>query len=102
MQIRQGDVLLVKIDKLPDGDMMRVEPEGSRLILVRGEATGHHHSVDAKRAFLVVINTAMYLRVLRETVLKHQEHEPVPLPPCDYQVIRQREYTPQEIRNVTD
>jgi len=102
MQIRQGDVFLEKIDKLPDGEQTKVKPEGNRLILVRGEATGHHHSVSARRAFIVVINTEMYLRVLRETVLRHQEHGPVPIPPGDYRVTRQREYSPSETRNVTD
>jgi hypothetical protein len=32
----------------------------------------------------------------------HEEHAPIPLPTGYYQVWRQREYTPQEIRIVRD
>ena len=66
MQIRQGDVFLERIKKLPDGEQKRVASEGSRLILVRGEATGHHHSVSARSAILMLIGTEMFLRCLKK------------------------------------
>jgi hypothetical protein len=34
--------------------------------------------------------------------LRHEEHAPIPLPPGDYQVIRQREYDPEKSRLVAD
>lgn len=102
MQIRQGDVFLERIDKLPDGEQKIVSPEGSRLILVRGEATGHHHSVAAHNAIVMLIGTEMFLRCLKKTTLRHQEHGPIPVLPGNYRVTRQREYTPEEIRNVED
>ncbi|MGH9523996.1 MAG: hypothetical protein ACRD3E_15850 [Terriglobales bacterium] len=32
----------------------------------------------------------------------HEEHAPIVLPPGDYEIVRQREYSPEEIRNVAD
>ena len=34
--------------------------------------------------------------------LEHDEHETIQLPPGDYRIIRQREYSPEAIRNVAD
>lgn len=41
--IRQGDVLLVPVRRLPAG-LKPVAPENGRVVLAHGEATGHHHS----------------------------------------------------------
>ena len=73
-----------------DGEDDTVEP----LILARGEATGHHHSVVAASARLYHTATVgiMLLEVLRRVQLKHQEHAPITLPPGSYLVRRQREY----------
>jgi hypothetical protein len=34
--------------------------------------------------------------------LEHQEHDPIVIPPGAYRVIRQREYAPEDIRNIAD
>jgi hypothetical protein len=34
--------------------------------------------------------------------LEHDEHDAIHLPPGNYQVVRQREYTPEAIINVAD
>jgi hypothetical protein len=49
------------------------EPDGTRLLVVRGPAT-----------------------------LRHEEHAPLAIPAGTYEVIRQVEYTPTAIRNVAD
>lgn len=98
---RQGDVLLIEATP-PEFDHKPVDPENGRLILVRGEATGHHHSVAAKHAILCLVGAEMFLRCLRKTDLEHQEHGPIPLDPGTYRVIRQKEYTSKEYRNVAD
>lgn len=41
---RQGDVLVERVAKLPD-KIKRVRREGGKIILARGEATGHHHFI---------------------------------------------------------
>lgn len=101
--VRQGDVLLLPVARLPK-DAQRVPPEGDRLILARGEATGHHHSVAVADAELYETANAVdrWLKVTRATTLTHQEHGGIALGQGVYKVIRQREYSPSEIRRVAD
>lgn len=99
---RQGDVLIERVAKLPSG-LKRQKAENGRIILAHGEATGHHHSLDVDAADLWKTEGGeQFLTVKTETAVTHQEHAPVSLPPGDYRVRRQREYTPEAIRNVAD
>lgn len=103
---RQGDLLLVRTDHQPTGDATRVPRERGRLILARGEATGHAHAIDSALAELFSERDGrLYLRVLKgaeRICLVHQEHDAIALVPGLYEVIRQREYTPEIIRRVMD
>lgn len=107
---RQGDILLVRCDDRPavnviDGTANGIvrEPENGRLIIARGEATGHHHSVAVAGAEIVQDAEAVYLRIMAPTTLDHQEHGSIALDPGTYRVIRQREYQPGELpRQVAD
>jgi hypothetical protein len=92
---RQGDVLLVRVDDMPSG--RPVEAERGRLVLARGEATGHHHSVAVEDAELVDAAEGVFLRVMASTPVVHQEHAPITLDPGTYRVVRQREYLPGAI-----
>jgi len=99
MQYRQGDVLLTKISDLPadESKFKKVKAEHGRLILARGEATGHHHSVVASQStsLLAGPNDAMFLLVKEgEQLLEHQEHSAVKLEKGVYRVTRQRQYNP--------
>lgn len=98
---RQGDVLIVAIDNIPTG-VEKARPESGRIILAHGEATGHHHSIDADAADWWKRGDEQFIAVLSPTALVHQEHAPVSLAPGKYRVIRQREYSPEAIRNVAD
>lgn len=107
---RQGDVPLVRVPagKLPAG-LRPAPPEGGRLILARGEATGHHHSVAAREGVTLFrpddagAGGCRYLLVEGEpAVLEHQEHDPITLPPGLYRLGRQVERTPQAVRQVQD
>lgn len=101
--IRQGDVLLVPVTQLPK-NLTAVPADAGRLVLARGEATGHHHSVDATCATLNLGEGGgvMYLDVKELTDVQHQEHAAIPLAPGMYEVRIQREYSPGAIRNVMD
>jgi hypothetical protein len=93
--LRQGDVLLIPVDHVPDA--ATVIRAGSRLILAEGEATGHAHAVLADEAELIETrNGTSFLRVVDEgtAALVHEEHDTIPLAPGVYEVRRQREYTP--------
>lgn len=99
-QYRQGDVLLVRVEALPVG--RPVEVDGDRLILARGEATGHHHSIAAADGELVDAAEGVFLRIMTPTPLEHQEHASIPLEPGLYRVVRQREYRPEAPVGVAD
>ena len=99
-QVRQGDVLLVPCDE-PIG-ATPLEPDGDRVVLAHGEATGHAHAVSAKHAVMCALAGVTYLRVLQREMLRHEEHEHVELEPGWYRLPGQREYAPQELRRVAD
>jgi hypothetical protein len=90
---RQGDVLLVEVDdELPRGCVI-ADFGGGDVILARGEATGHAHRMASHAAALYrAPDGACYLRADESTALVHEEHDPIPVPPGTYRVIRQREY----------
>jgi len=103
---RQGDVLLVECGEVPS-DAKKLKREGGKLILARGEVTGHHHAVMEREAELVESASAkaVFLKIMGSApaTLTHQEHGAITIPPGTYRVIRQREqYSPAEIRQVAD
>jgi hypothetical protein len=97
VQYRQGDVLLIK---LSDAEARRVHledrarPSTDRMILARGEATGHAHSVAGSTARLELRLAERYLTVWAPTELTHEEHAPIRLDPGFYRVVLQREFVP--------
>lgn len=105
---RQGDVLFRQIPRLPKGNR-KTRKNGT---VAYGEVTGHSHALaleDQKVAEVLEIGDGLYVRVSESGVrigggatFLHEEHGPVTLPPGSYQVIIQREYSPEEIRNVVD
>lgn len=103
MLYRQGDVVLTRVDAAP-ASLTPVPAEGGLLILARGEATGHHHSVPASAGTLSLDEGGvMYLTLDQLTEVRHQEHAPIPLEPGTYRAIVQREWSDaQEPRPVQD
>lgn len=97
---RQGDVLIRQIKSLPAQKATKRESG----ILAYGEVTGHAHKVETlSQAEVLEVGSDLYLRVSEDGVrIVHDEHAPITLPAGDYSVEIQREYTPAEIRNVTD
>jgi hypothetical protein len=95
---RQGDVLLIRVDSLPDGSRRRAGG-GGRLLLAHGEAAGQHHWVDAADAELTVTDAGeVFLQVVRPAWLEHQLHRPIRVEPGTYRVVRQCDYAPGEYR----
>src|SRR6478735_390118 len=96
--IRQGDVLLIRVDR--------------RVVLAEGEATGHAHAILDGQARLEVQNFGEYRRrfnsghwtgsrtvlIVEEApaTIVHEEHDPLAVSPGAYLVRRQREYIPAE------
>jgi hypothetical protein len=92
---RQGDILLVPVERLPDG-LIEVPREDGKIILAEGEATGHLHMIDSEKATFLAEDIAQiedrFLAVEEEVALEHPEHDTVTLAPGNYEVRRQREY----------
>jgi hypothetical protein len=109
--IRQGDVLLVPVGELPEGSEL-VSQEGGRVVLARGEATGHAHVLEDERAgFYEHVQLRRWAASLRTrflvveggaSTLSHEEHDPLSVPPGVYEVRRQREYRPGRVVRVSD
>ena len=105
--IRQGDVLIVPADIIPDR-CTPVPLDNGRVVLAYGEATGHAHVIVHPDVTLVSDEQAGELRMWMTITapepveLLHDEHDTLLIPPGTYRVIRQREYTPEGLRNVAD
>lgn len=106
---RQGDIYLKKVEHIPETDgrsYNSVEGEEIKkaIILAHGESTGHKHAIYDGNALLVKDKNSdkFFLMVLKNCELKHEEHDTIKLPTGNYEVIRQREYSPTEIRRVAD
>jgi hypothetical protein len=96
MMHRQGDVLFVKVADLPPAVV-----EHKSDVLVEGEATGHAHRLTEGHVWQTH-EGVLYLRAVAGSKIVHEEHAALSLEPGYWQVIRQREYSPQVIRWVED
>lgn len=119
---RQGDVMLIRIDKLPDGLIATKRDKLGRIVLAHSEKSGHGHAIRDKSVcgFRLASTTddptgvsggVDYIEVggSSTATLNHEyesgkmaEHEPIGLPPGVYKVALQREYTPQAIVRAQD
>lgn len=102
-QYRQGDVLLIPTDAKTAKMQAVPRDRQGRIVLAYGEATGHAHAVLDREA--VLFDNGKGVRILAvesEAHLVHEEHDTVTLPRGNYKVRRQREYTPEAIRQVAD
>lgn len=105
MQMRQGDVLVTKVNKIPAKAKAK-DRDGGRIVLAYGEVTGHAHAIMEETATLFSLLEdgleEMYLKADGTVVLRHEEHAPITIDKGAYRVTRQREYSPEAIRNVAD
>jgi gentisate 1,2-dioxygenase len=108
----QGDLLIRRIEKLPEG-LKPLAVENGHFIVAHSE-TGHHHVIaDRPNVQVFVTDDPMvsYLQVIEstdatETLLEHlrnfDTHETIKIGAGNYELRRQREYTPQGWRRVID
>lgn len=111
-QAAQGDLLLRRIDSIP-ANARPFAPENGNFIVAHSE-TGHHHVIAARPNVSVFVTDdpmVSYLQVLEatdatETLLEHlrsfDTHETIIIPAGNYEIRRQREYTPEGWRRVAD
>lgn len=104
---RQGDVLVAEVRSIP-ADLTSVPRENGRLVLAHGEVTGHAHVVIGDAELFTIGDRVdleerfLHVEADQGARLVHDEHSTIDLPRGDYRVLRQREYSPEEIRNVAD
>ncbi len=102
---RQGDVLIRRVRSMPE-NAKDVTPNG-RIVLAHGEVTGHAHAIAEGEAREMSYAEAggivrRFLKVVSEATVRHEEHAPIALPAGLYEIVLQREYSPEAIRNVAD
>lgn len=103
--VRQGDVLLERVDALPKGLKAVERDDRGRVVLQEGEVTGHAHAILEPNAVLYEAErvAARYLEVLdAPVVLRHEEHGAIVLEPGVYRQHRQREYFEGRDHQVVD
>lgn len=106
MLVRQGDVMFIPINRLPDGPQKKRD-NGTAAY---GEVTGHSHRLsDLDAAEVLEIGDGLFVRVSESggvsipgATFIHEEHLPVTLEPGDYEIRIQREYQPEGVRSVLD
>lgn len=99
--IRQGDVLLFPVAKLPKG-AVEVTPDKGDVILAFGEVTGHAHRIQAPSARVFDFGAERYIQILEKTALTHEEHTAIMLDKGIYRQAFQHEEKRAEIRRVAD
>ena len=103
---RQGDVLLIQVNSIP-ANAVACEVKGD-VILAYGEVTGHAHRLKAgtvkplAKGGVWEPRAERFIQALEGAELIHEEHSTITLPAGNYRVVQQREYHPEEIRNVAD
>lgn len=104
IQVRQGDLLFTPINAqnligCPRESFNAVD---GKYILAEGEKTGHVHTVPAdliEEFFYKVDHRDMspiYLTVIEDTEVTHDEHSPAPLLAGSYIMKRQERYVPKK------
>ena len=103
--IAQGDLNIFSVDAIPGGLSEKRPFEGNH-ILAHSE-TGHSHVIDGNAVRVYESDQfESYLDVQKESNVVHlrgfDTHETVVLPPGQYRITRQREYTPEGFRRAAD
>lgn len=107
MQIQQGDVLIEKIDQLPEGCKPRAK-DARGIVLAEGETTGHYHGIEETEGLALLDGPKKELYLVNETggdvTVKHQEHKPVTIPPGIHEIgfVREHDYFQEAERRVVD
>jgi hypothetical protein len=103
MLIQQGDVLISSVAAIPSS-AVSVKPSGRGFILAHGES-GHAHVItDTPSVEMFKTDNEIYLSVLKEITVTHEEHKPVTVEPGTYQVgkVREFDHFAEAAREVTD
>jgi hypothetical protein len=92
--IRQGDILLIPVNAVPESAHFVKRQPGEGIIVAAGEMTGHHHRIRTRGAKMYRMGRAgnAWVCAPKGAVLTHEEHAPLTVPPGNYRVVHQQEY----------
>lgn len=99
MYLQQGDTLY--FPAIIPSEAMPIKTN----VVQEGEFTGHAHRLhDGEFQLFNTNDGTKYLRVAKETEIRHEEHNPFKIPPGDYKIGIVREYNhwENETRQVID
>ena len=108
----QGDFIIRRIDKLPEG-LVEVKAVNGQHVLAHSE-TGHNHVMEATRSKLFSLKDAtkdgklqsLFLTVEAPSTIEHlrshDTHESLAVPAGTYEIRPQQEYTPKGFRKAAD
>lgn len=98
-----GDVILVAVNKIPEGAKKSDKFDG---ILQYGERTGHAHRLTGKEKDMYEYfhEGRRYLKLVTESPLSHEEHKTINLKPGNYEVriVREQDHFQDLVRPVVD
>jgi aminoglycoside N3'-acetyltransferase len=111
-QAAQGDLYIRRVDSIPAG-LKKMGAENGRYIVAHSE-TSHHHVIEARPnvtvfttndplvSYLQVIEATDAMEVVIEHLRNFDTHESIKVGSGNYEIRRQREYTPEGWRRVAD
>jgi hypothetical protein len=94
---RHGDVLLKPVKAEATNSTV-----SEKVVLADGEVTGHRHVLTAPKVEDWVLDMHRYVKIAAPGKLDHPEHGQIAIAPGTYEVVIQRVYSPEAIRNVAD
>ena len=106
-QAAQGDLLITRIDKLPE-ELSPAKAEGGDYIVAHSETMHNHVMAEKDCEVFEAANDpfVLYVVVRNETPIRHlrsfDTHAPIHVSPGIYRINRQREYTPEGFRRAAD
>lgn len=101
---QQGDVICYA-EKIPEGAVEDMENAQHKAgIIQHGEATGHKHQLHGDGFRFYTKDNTRYLRIVKPTALRHEEHDEQMFAPGDYRIgiVKEWDYDSEEERQVID
>lgn len=98
--LQQGDTLYFS-EAMPK-DAVKTKFDG---VVQHGEATGHAHRLTGKDyEYFETPKKERYLRILKPTMLRHEEHKEIEIPAGDYRIdiVKEYDHFTEEARRVVD
>lgn len=95
--LRQGDVLLVPVKRIPP--LAKLVKRTGDVILALGEVTGHAHRIKTDGVTVHEHEGTRFVRIPKAKTparLSHEEHGAIEIEPGEYEVRIQRQYAPEE------